>query len=407
MNPTRLLARTTRGVESLAAQEIRALGEVRRIGHREVWWTCAAPGPEVLGLRCADDVFLVAGVVTGIGRARADLRRLASFAGSDVGRSVARRRLFGVPDPPSTMDVSASFLGRRNYSRYDLEDAVGGPLSAVLGLPYVSRRDGVPPPGLSWRLTVAGDRAVLCLRIGSKPLHRRDYRRESRPGAVHPPVAAAMLRLAQPRPGERLLDPFCGTGTIPIEAVPTGVLAIGTDAEPAAVAAATANLAGYAPPVAMAADPVTGRNGTSPAVGDPADFAGHGLPPGNPFAAAADRRAETPPSGDGPDHRVSWAVADAGRLPFPAGAFDLVVTNPPWDRQVPPTGVLATRPDRFWHELRRVLAPTGRAVVLLPDADRHLRAAAGAGLHPSARHPVSLSGTHPEIVTLRPAPTRR
>ncbi|RKT57303.1 TRM11 family SAM-dependent methyltransferase [Saccharothrix australiensis] len=342
MTTARLLARTVRGAETLAAQEIRSLGAVDRIAHREVWWTCDTPGPEVLDLRCADDVFLVAAEVGGIGRAKADLRLLAKAAAAvDAAALVSRRAAFGAVDRPSTMDVSASFLGRRNFTRYDLEDAVGEPLAAALGLPYRSRRHGTPPAGLTWRVTVADDRAVLALRIAGRPLHRRDYRRATRPGALHPPLAAAMLRLADPGPGARLLDPFCGSGTIPLEAGTPG--AVGTDADPAAIAAATANGAGRG---------------------------------------------------------VAWAVADAGRLPFRAGAVDVVVTNPPWDRQVRAAGVLAARPHRFWHELARVLAPTGRAVLLLPDVDDHLARAAGAGLRPVDRRPVSLFGRHPEIVTM-------
>ncbi|WP_433264562.1 methyltransferase domain-containing protein [Actinosynnema sp. CS-041913] len=351
MTAARLLARTVRGIESLAAQEIRSLGAVHHTAHREVWWTCARPGPEVLDLRCADDVFLVAATVAGIGHTRADLRLLAkAVATLDAGHVTARRAAFGVFDRPSTVDVSASFLGRRNYTRYDLEDTVGEPLAAALGLAYHSRRDGKPaPPGLSWRLTVTDDRAVLALRIAPKPLHRRDYRRATRPGALHPPLAAAMLRVADPPPGARLLDPFCGTGTIPIEA-DLPLTAIGTDADPSAIAAATVN---------------------------------------------------------GRGSRVAWAVADAGRLPFPAGGIDVVVGNPPWNRQVRPAGALARRPHRFWHELTRVLSPTGRAVLLLPDADHHLAQAERAGLATTDRRPVSLFGAHPEIVTVTPAPTRR
>ncbi|MBB5960387.1 23S rRNA G2445 N2-methylase RlmL [Saccharothrix tamanrassetensis] len=331
----------------MAAQEIARLGTVRRTAHREVWWTCPTPGPEVLGLRCVDDVFVVAATVTGIGHTRGDLRLLAKAAAAvDAERVVAQRMSFGIRACPSTVDVSASFLGRRNYTRFDLEDTVGEPLAAALGLPYRSRRNGhsPPPDSLSWRVTVTDDQAVLSLRIAPKPLHRRSYRQASRPGALHPPVAAAMLLLASPRPGERLLDPFCGTGTIPVEADPA-LTGIGTDADPSAIAAARTNGAG---------------------------------------------------------RDITWALADAGRLPFRTGGIDVVVTNPPWNRQVKPSATLAADPDRFWAELTRTLTPTGRAVLLLPDADHHLADAVKAGLTPTDRRPVSLFGTHPELVTVKP-----
>ncbi len=246
-----------------------------------------------------------------------------------------------------SVDVSASFLGRRNYNRYDLEDAVGQPLAAAAGLSYFSRRSGVAPPvgGMSWRLTVDGDRALLALRIGPGPLHRRSYRQFTRPGSVHPPLAAALVRLARPYDGARLLDPCCGVGTIPIEAADQEMSIIGSDRDTDAIAAAKAN-----------------GEGTS----------------------------------------ISWMTADAGSLPVTSGSVDLVVTNPPWGRQVPAAGLLARHPNRFWQELRRVLTPDGRAVVLLTDADPRLLDAKKSGLTTHHRRPISLFGAHPEIVVLRP-----
>ena len=198
---------------------------------------------------------------------------------------------------------------------------------------------------MSWRLTVDGDRALLALRIGPGPLHRRSYRQFTRPGSVHPPLAAALVRLARPYDGARLLDPCCGVGTIPIEAADQELSIIGSDRDKDAITAAKAN-----------------GEGTS----------------------------------------ISWMTADAGSLPVTSGSVDLVVTNPPWDRQVPAAGLLARQPHRFWQELRRVLRPDGRAVVLLTDADTRLLDAKKAGLTTHDRRPISLFGAHPEIVVLRP-----
>jgi 23S rRNA G2445 N2-methylase RlmL len=339
MTAARLVARCVRGVEEVLADEAGGLGTVRAVGHREVRFTARAD-PAVLGLTTADDVFVVAAEVDGVGRARADLDQLRTVvAAADLDRVLRVREDCGGPPGAGTLDVSASVLGRRAFNRYDLEDAAGAVLARRLGLPYRSRRGGVRPPegGSSWRVTVVDDRATVALRIPERPLHRRSYKAASVPGTLHPPLAAAMLRLAGP--GKVLLDPCCGAGTIAVEAALAGTAArvLGSDADPAALAASVAN----------------GR-------------------------------------GAG----VTWTLADAGALPVADGAVDRVVVNPPWARQVRPRGRLAAGPDRLWREVRRVLAPAGRVVALLPEP------CAPAGLVVERLLPVSLFGAHPVVAVL-------
>ncbi|MBN6057619.1 methyltransferase domain-containing protein [Nonomuraea sp. RK-328] len=408
------MARAVRGIEPLVAAEIKRLGVVRRLRHREVWFETPEPGPDLLGLRTADDVLLVAAVVDGVGPGRAALERLRRAAGNaDAGTALRLRRTAappGAPDaggrpaePPSgapggrgrpvrvpttsgasgdggrPVEVSATFVGRRSYSRFDVEDAVGAGLSRALGVPYHSRAGGVaPPPGaVPWRVTIEDDQAVIAVRLGDRPLHRRAYKEDSIPGTLHPPLAAAMAALAglgetgldeaalneaetglgeagragpgrghEQASGPLVLDPCCGAGTTLVEAgllAPRARLA-GVDRSPASVRAASAN----------------------------ARRAGVTLTP---------------------------VVGDAGRLPLPSGSVDRVLVNPPWGRQVAAAGLLARDAGLLWREVRRVLAPGGRAVALagdVPDGFRVERAVE-----------VSLSGRHPVLAVLSPARRRR
>ena len=299
----RLLARTVRGIEHVVAAEVAAIGRVERIRHREVWFT-APPTPAVLDIRTADDVFLVGEVCTGIGHTRADLDRVSRAAARlPVDRLLALRTRCGGPAAGPGAEVVASFVGRRNFSRYDLEDAAGAALPG-----YVSRRRRVPPAGApvgmsSWRLTVVGDEAVLALRVAGRPLHRRPYRSRPVAGSLHPPLAAALVRLAGVTAGMTVLDPCCGAGTLLLESPGRR---LGLDASPAALACARSN-------------------GLRAAV-----------------------------------------LADAGRLPVAAASVDRVLVNPPWDRQARAHGRLATDPARLWRSVRRVLRPDGLVAAILP-----------------------------------------
>ncbi len=59
---------------------------------------------------------------------------------------------------------------------------------------------------------------LLGLNTTGKSLHRRFYRVFHHRAALQPSIAASMIRLSGWRREELLLDPMCGSGTIPIEA---------------------------------------------------------------------------------------------------------------------------------------------------------------------------------------------
>ncbi|MEU6720087.1 RNA methyltransferase [Nonomuraea sp. NPDC046802] len=346
------VARAVHGIEPLVATEIRraGLGVVRGVRHREVWFETACPEADLLGLRTADDVLLAAAVVDGIGHERSALRRLAAAARTlDVG-ALARTG--------NGVEVSASFVGRRNYTRFEIEDAVGAELARPLRLPYRSRRDGRRPPSgaMAWRVTIEDDRAVIALRLAERPLHRRAYKSASIRGTLHPPVAAAMAELARLPGAGTVLDPCCGAGTTLIEAAASAPRArlLGFDHDPAAVHAATAN--------ARAATMEGGRTGLTPC----------------------------PPSAG----RFGFGVADGGQIPVAGGSADRVLVNPPWGRQVPPQGLLAGGLGPLWREVRRVVAADGLVVALVHDGIPR-----GFAVEEAIR--VSLSGQHPVLAVLR------
>ncbi|PRO64427.1 THUMP domain-containing class I SAM-dependent RNA methyltransferase [Alkalicoccus urumqiensis] len=62
------------------------------------------------------------------------------------------------------------------------------------------------------------DHAVLTLDTSGSALHKRGYRSAQNQAPLKETLAAAMLKLANWHPDLPLHDPFCGSGTIPIEA---------------------------------------------------------------------------------------------------------------------------------------------------------------------------------------------
>ena len=66
------------------------------------------------------------------------------------------------------------------------------------------------------------DEATLSIDTSGAGLHRRGYRKLAGPAQIRETLAAALVQLSFWEAGRPLLDPFCGSGTIVIEAALLG-----------------------------------------------------------------------------------------------------------------------------------------------------------------------------------------
>ncbi|KUG02863.1 putative n6-adenine-specific dna methylase [hydrocarbon metagenome] len=78
--------------------------------------------------------------------------------------------------------------------------------------------------GPRYRVEVAllSDTATLTIDTSGAGLHKRGYRKMSREAPLKETLAAALISISRWKPDRALIDPFCGTGTIPIEAALIG-----------------------------------------------------------------------------------------------------------------------------------------------------------------------------------------
>jgi len=83
----------------------------------------------------------------------------------------------------------------------------------------------LPEDGPEYRIEVSllDDEVSLTLDTSGVGLHKRGYRQRSGPAPLKETLAAALVMLSYWRPDRPLLDPFCGSGTIPIEAALIGL----------------------------------------------------------------------------------------------------------------------------------------------------------------------------------------
>jgi len=379
-------ARVTAGLEQVAWQDI-----VRRLdvqldgfGHRRVDFRYGGPPAPLLDLRCVDDVYVFVARLAGLDHTRASLARLTGkLAQADFGPALAAVGVArALPDRPSYR-VTASHLGRRNYSRYDVEGAVEAALAGRLPWKFVPNDPEEDEPDLDVRVLLEDDWALVGLRLGATPLHRRSYKIASGPGSLKAPVAYCLCLLAGLASGDVALDPACGAGTILAEAAALAIdgVIVGGDLDPAALALARTNLEALGLAPRVVADP-------------PRDLeaAVRGALEATPAKAGA-TAVERP--------IVLLYQGDAAELPLPARTVRAVVSNLPWGQQVAVESDIAALYSGVLRSIARALAPGARAVLLTDHADgMSVALAACPELRLDSSLQISLFGRHPTIFVL-------
>ncbi len=86
-------------------------------------------------------------------------------------------------------------------------------LSAEYGITWFSEEGSL----VQIEFFLLNDTAQLLIDTSGAPLYKRGYRKETGEAPIRETLAAAMCRIARLREDVLLWDPFCGSGTIPIE----------------------------------------------------------------------------------------------------------------------------------------------------------------------------------------------
>lgn len=165
---------------------------------------------------------------------------------SEAPLSAVRDRLLGVPLPemgPATpFRVSSERRGEHPFGSQDVEREAGTVLVERFGAPV-----DLTGYAVEIRVDVVESLCAVTVQLTRQALSYRQDRAYRPRVSLKPNVAYACLRLARLGPGtERLLDPFCGSGTILMEAADLlpGTELWGSDWSERAVAGARANLEG-------------------------------------------------------------------------------------------------------------------------------------------------------------------
>lgn len=264
----------------------------------------------LLLLRTVEDVFWVLAEIKLTGQTT-DLQHLRSFRGHELVRAATLKRQLQGEKMKSHLTfrvvVQAEDAAWRKYRRVDMEkELVVTVAKQAPGWHLVPDDADVE----IWAQQV-NKRLIVSLRLSDSTLRHRNYYVVSRPAALRPTVAAALCLLSEPQDGDVFLDPMCGSGTILIERAMMGRYKqlLGGDIDPGAVSDAKENF---------------GRKHK-------------------------------------PWELKQW---DARKLPIETESVNVVVTNPPWGRQIGENDNMALLYRELIREMDRVLVLGGRAVII-------------------------------------------
>ncbi|MFO1031442.1 MAG: class I SAM-dependent RNA methyltransferase [Planctomycetota bacterium] len=207
MPPTfELFAACQPGLEPLLAAELQRLG----IETAQVPGGASFRGGAATAQRCG----------LWLGTASHVLLRLAQFPCRALGE--LQRKAADLPwrswlRPQVPLQVRATTRGSRIYHTGAAEERIGNAITAAFGRPLPGAHaddDLVARVHVRFR----DDVCTLSLDTTGTPLHRRGYRLDGRKAPLREDLAHALLLAGGFQDGDALLDPFCGSGTIAIEA---------------------------------------------------------------------------------------------------------------------------------------------------------------------------------------------
>lgn len=211
--------------------------------------------------------------------------------------------------PEATFRVTTERIGVHEFTSIDVQRAAG---QAIVDR-YGNKVD-LKNYDVEVRVDVVENWCLVGISVTRESLHKRKYRVFEHPAALRPTIAYAMVRLAEPKPGNVFVDPMAGGGTILIEA--------------AHFMGDRLKLYGF---------DINGR-----------------------FVEGARVNAEAA----GVAHLITFARGDCRRLSELVSGVDRVVTNPPYGVRMEPRGGVRRLYRAFAREAYKAMEPGGRLVAI-------------------------------------------
>jgi len=114
--------------------------------------------------------------------------------------------------------VKGHSLGSKLHSIPDCQKIIKKAVAERLKIAYRTAALNETAAKYQIQFAIMNDKAVLYIDTSGAGLHKRGYRPVGSAASLRETLAAAIVKLSRYRGREEVCDPFCGSGTIPIEA---------------------------------------------------------------------------------------------------------------------------------------------------------------------------------------------
>ncbi|MGE7946444.1 THUMP domain-containing class I SAM-dependent RNA methyltransferase [Lysinibacillus sp. NPDC093688] len=208
----KLVATAAMGLESIVAQEVKALGYETTVENGKVYFEGdeTAIARTNLWLRVADRVKIVVGQFPAKSfeqlfesvKALPWEKYLPVDAAFPVSGKSVKSKLFSVPDCQAITKKAIVERMKQHYKRLGFLDESGATYKI--------------------EVSILKDVATLTIDTSGAGLHKRGYRQAQGEAPLKETLAAALVQISKWNPSRPFVDPFCGSGTIALEAAMLG-----------------------------------------------------------------------------------------------------------------------------------------------------------------------------------------
>jgi tRNA (guanine6-N2)-methyltransferase len=314
------------GLEVIAAEEITQSlgGSIKRSGGGIIVFRMSDLDRSILQLRTTEDIFLYGWGTDELSYRARDLDSIERWTDRGVRWDLLLKLHHAVTPKPKgkpTYHFVTQMTGVHGYRRVDAKKALMRGLAGKLPTSWKYAEENA---AIEIWLTINGAMAICGMRLSDKTMRHRTYKYEHLPASIRPTIAAAMVRLADLKPNQVVLDPMCGAGTLLAEAFLS-----------------------------------TKGNKTSAGATWQMRFLGGDIEASHVRAALANLRQF---------HVTDVRPWDVRALPLEDASIDRILCNPPFGKQLSTPEEIVPLYRESMREMDRVLRPGGKVVLIVADA---------------------------------------